>query len=83
MTIHRRLLAGREAGIEAADRDRAWWLSQLRQLQILQAAGRLDEKAAMRLNRLRAIDPALGGVEFAPAFERLGTAASAPAGGSP
>jgi tetratricopeptide (TPR) repeat protein len=76
MAIHRRLLAGREAGVDAAQRDRGWWLSQLRQLQILQAAGRFDEKALMRLNRLRAIDASLGGEAFAPAFERLAAPAS-------
>ncbi len=77
MAIHRRLLAGREAGTDPAQRDRAWWLSQLRQLQILQAAGRFDEKAVMRLNRLRALDASLGGPAFADAFERLAAAAPA------
>ena len=71
MGVHRRLLAGRELGGDAAQRDHAWWLSQLRQLQILEAAGRFDQKAAMRLNRLRAIDESLGGAAFKPAFERL------------
>ena len=71
MTVHRRLLAGREFGGEASQRDHAWWLSQLRQLQILEAAGRYDAKAAMRLNRLRALDESLGGGAFKAAFERL------------
>lgn len=69
MVIHRRLLAGREMEADAARRDRGWWLSQLRQLQILRAAERFDERARMRLNRLRAIDAELGGPEFRAAFE--------------
>ena len=75
MGIHRRLLAGREMGDDDAAQDRAWWLSQLRQLQILQAADRFDERARMRLNRLRAIDANLGGAEFRPAFEAIAGAA--------
>lgn len=71
MAIQRRLLAGRESGTDPAQRDRSWWLGQLRQLQILHAAGRFDEKAVMRLNRLRALDASLGGPAFAAAFERL------------
>jgi tetratricopeptide (TPR) repeat protein len=71
MAIHRRLLAGRDLEPDASRRDHAWWLSQLRQLQILQASDRFDAKATMRLNRLRAVDPALGGAAFAEAFARL------------
>ena len=75
MGIHRRLLAGREMGDDDAAQDRAWWLSQLRQPQILQAADRFDERARMRLNRLRAIDANLGGAELRPAFEAIAGAA--------
>jgi hypothetical protein len=71
MGIHRRLLAGREMAADPAAIDRAWWLSQLRQLQILKAANRFDERARMRLNRLRAIDAGLGGADFRAAFEAL------------
>jgi hypothetical protein len=71
MGIHRRLLAGREMAADPAAIDRAWWLSQLRQLQILKAANRFDERARMRLNRLRAIDSGLGGADFRAAFEAL------------
>ena len=73
MGIHRRLLAGRDLEPDASKRDHAWWLGQLRQLQILQASGRFDDKARMRLNRLRAIDPDLGGDAFAAAFAALAT----------
>ena len=71
MTIHRRLLSGRDLEPDATRRDHAWWLGQLRQLQILQACDRFDAKASMRLNRLRAVDPALGGPMFAAAFAAL------------
>lgn len=81
MGIHRRLLAGREMTGDAADRDRAWWLSQLRQLQTLQAANRFDERALMRMNRLKALDASLGGPAFADAFAALPrTAQPTPAG---
>jgi hypothetical protein len=62
-------------GGDEAAQDRAWWLSQLRQLQILQAADRFDERARMRLNRLRAIDANLGGTDFRPAFAKVEGAA--------
>jgi hypothetical protein len=77
MGIHRRLLAGREMGGDEAVQDRAWWLSQLRQLQILHAADRFDERARMRLNRLRAIDAGLGGADFRAAFDAIERAAPA------
>jgi len=71
MAIHRRLLSGRDLEPDASRRDHAWWLGQLRQLQILEQSGRFDDRARMRLNRLRAVDPALGGPAFALAFEAL------------
>ncbi len=77
MAIHRRMLAGREMEGDALRRDNAWWLSQLRQLQILQRVHRWDSRAIMQLNRLRALDPALGGEVFAAAFEQLPDNASA------
>lgn len=71
MAIYRRVAAGDEMNTEPARRDHVWWLCQLRQLQVLQAAGRFDDRASMRLNRLRTVDPELGGPAFAPAFELL------------
>jgi tetratricopeptide (TPR) repeat protein len=79
MGLHRRLLAGNEMSGDAAQRDRAWWISQLRQLQALQAANRFDERAVMRVNRLKALDASLGGPAFAEAFAALPSVA-APAG---
>ena len=79
MGLHRRLLAGNEMTGDAAQRDRAWWISQLRQLQALQTANRFDERAAMRVNRLKALDASLGGPAFAEAFAALPSVA-APAG---
>lgn len=73
MAIYRRVAAGDEMNTDPARRDHVWWLCQLRQLQVLQAAGRFDERASMRLNRLRAVDPGLGGPAFAPAFAALPT----------
>jgi tetratricopeptide (TPR) repeat protein len=79
MGLHRRLLAGTEMTGDAAQRDRAWWISQLRQLQALQVANRFDERAVMRVNRLKALDASLGGPAFAEAFAALPSVA-APAG---
>jgi tetratricopeptide (TPR) repeat protein len=79
MGLHRRLLAGTEMTGDAAQRDRAWWISQLRQLQALQMANRFDERAVMRVNRLKALDASLGGPAFAEAFAALPSVA-APAG---
>ncbi len=79
MGLHRRLLAGTEMTSDAAQRDRAWWISQLRQLQALQVANRFDERAVMRVNRLKALDASLGGPAFAEAFAALPSVA-APAG---
>ena len=78
MGLHRRLLAGREMGGSPSELDRAWWLSQLRQLQILKAANRFDERARMRLNRLRAIDASLGGADLRAAFEAIEPPTHAP-----
>jgi tetratricopeptide (TPR) repeat protein len=71
MAIYRRVAAGDGMSTDAEHRDYVWWLCQLRQLQVLQAAGRFDDRASMRLNRLRTVDPELGGPAFAPAFELL------------
>ena len=64
-------MAQSRRGTEVAVKTNGWWLGQLRQLQILETSGRLDEKAVMRLNRLRALDPGLGGEAFAAAFDAL------------
>jgi hypothetical protein len=50
----------------------------LRQLQILKAANRFDERARMRLNRLRAIDASLGGADLRAAFEAIEPPTQAP-----
>ncbi len=71
MAIYRRVAAGDGMSTEASQRDHVWWLCQLRQLQVLQAAGRFDDRASMRVNRLRAVDPELGGPLFAEAFAAL------------
>jgi len=71
MAIHRRLLSGREMTANSSLRDHAWWLSQLRELQVLQAANRFDERALIRLNRLQSLDASYGGEDFARAFALL------------
>jgi hypothetical protein len=48
-------------------------------LQALQVANRFDERAVMRVNRLKALDASLGGPAFAEAFAALPSVA-APAG---
>jgi tetratricopeptide (TPR) repeat protein len=70
MSIYKQLLAGREYESDPARREHAWWICQLRQLQILRAAGRWDEKAALRLARLKALDASLGSPECAAAFAK-------------
>jgi len=55
------------------ERSASWWLCQLRRLQVLDRAGRSREAIGPRIARLRAMDPALGGPEFAAQF--LGLAA--------
>ncbi len=71
MSIYKQLLAGQEYETNPALRDKAWWLCQLRQLEILRAANRWDERATMRLSRLKALDATLGSPEFASAFAKV------------
>ena len=70
MSIYKQLLAGHEYEPNPAQRDQAWWLCQLRQLEILRAANRWDERATMRLGRLKALDESLSSQEFASAFAK-------------
>jgi len=69
--IYQRLIADRTDPSDAAKRDALWWLCQLRQLQCARRAGADPERIAARIERLRALDPALGGPRFAPSFEAL------------
>jgi tetratricopeptide (TPR) repeat protein len=71
MSIYKQLLAGQEYEPNPAQRDQAWWLCQLRQLEILRAAKRWDERATMRAARLKALDDTLGSPEFASAFAKV------------
>ena len=73
MSIYKQLLAGHEYEPNPAQRDQAWWLCQLRQLEILRAANRWDERATMRLARLKALDESLSSQEFANAFAKAAT----------
>ena len=43
----------------------AWWLAQVRRLQILDRVGRSGDAVAPKVARLKAMDPALGGTAFA------------------
>jgi hypothetical protein len=70
MSIYKQILAGKEYEPDPALRDPSWWLCQLRQLEILRAANRWDERATMRLSRLKAIDESLSSQEFAAAFAK-------------
>jgi len=73
LAIYQRLLAGREYAVDAADRTPMWWLCQLRQLECLVRAGDDRERIAARVERLRSLDPSLGGAAFAVRFEALST----------
>ena len=73
MSIYKQLLAGHEYEPNPAQRNQAWWLCQLRQLEILRAANRWDERATMRLARLKALDESLSSQEFANAFAKAAT----------
>jgi hypothetical protein len=53
------------------ERSASWWLCQLRRLQVLDRTGRSREAIAPRIARLRAMDDALGGPEFAAQFLEL------------
>jgi hypothetical protein len=42
----------------------AWWLCQVRRIQVLDRVGRSTDAIAPRVERLKALDPALGGPAF-------------------
>jgi len=48
-----------------------WWHAQLNQLLILEKVGRSIDRIAPRIERLRLVDPALGGDRHSSAFEAL------------
>jgi hypothetical protein len=52
----------------AAEESPAWWLAQLRRLQILDRVSRSVDAIAPKVQRLRAMDPGLGGPVLAPQF---------------
>ncbi len=66
MVIYKRIAAagGAEAG-------RYYWQSQLRMLEILGRVGRTTEQIVPRINRLRRLDPVLGGPHLRRAFDAL------------
>lgn len=65
MPLYRRLAAG------SPPHSDAWWLAELRTLEILDRVGRDTDRIAPRIARLRAIDPDLGGEGHRRAFEAL------------
>lgn len=65
MPLYRRLAAS------APPRSEAWWLAELRTLEILDRVGRDTDRIPPRIGRLRAIDPGLGHEGFRRAFEAL------------
>jgi hypothetical protein len=65
MPLYRRLAAG------SPPHSDAWWLAELRILEILDRVGRDTDRIAPRIARLRAIDPDLGGEGHRRAFEAL------------
>lgn len=48
-----------------------FWQTELRQLQVLDAAGRSTNRIVPRIRRLRLADPSLGGPRYADVFEHL------------
>jgi hypothetical protein len=65
IVLYRRIAAGSPEGSPA------WWLAELRQLQILRRVGRELERIGPRIARLRELDPDLGGEGFRREFEAL------------
>jgi len=65
MRLYRRIAAGSASGSPS------WWLAELRQLQILERVGRDVQRIPPRIERLRAIDPELGGEGVRRQFESL------------
>jgi hypothetical protein len=65
MPLYRRLAAS------APPQSDAWWLAELRTLEILDRVGRDADRIPPRIARLRAIDPGLGHEGYRRAFEAL------------
>ena len=66
MSIYKRISVG-----TAGQPGDHYWQSQLRMLQILSRSGRNTHRIAPHIQRLRQIDPGLGGERFRREFERL------------
>lgn len=65
MTLYRRIAASSE------EESPAWWLAELRQLQILRRVGRDSHRIPPRIERLRQVDEELGGEGIRREFEAL------------
>ncbi len=65
IVLYRRIAAGSPEGSPA------WWLAELRQLQILRRVGRELDRIGPRIARLRELDPDLGGEGLRREFEAL------------
>lgn len=52
-------------------RDRYYWHAELRQLEILDRVNRNTQQIRPRIDRLRQVDPSLGGPRFKPTFDSL------------
>jgi hypothetical protein len=65
IVLYRRIAAGSPEGSPA------WWLAELRQLQILRRVGRELDRIGPRIARLRELDPDLGGEGFRREFEAV------------
>lgn len=71
LTNYQRLLSGREYAQEASERTDLWWHCQFRQLECLDRAGIERAQLTARIERLRLLDPALGGARFSERVARL------------
>ena len=65
MTLYRRIAASSE------EESPAWWLAELRQLQVLRRVGRDSHRIPPRIERLRQVDGELGGEGIRREFEAL------------
>jgi len=65
MRLYRRIAAG------SPPESPSWWLAELRQLQILKRVGKDVDRIPPRVERLRAVDPELGGEGIRRQFETL------------
>jgi hypothetical protein len=61
----------RIAALGSQDGGEAYWLAQLRQLQILDRVGRNTAKIGPQIERLRQDDPLMGGERFRRQFDAL------------